>query len=235
MEEILRNEKICCNYKFSENKTLPLNLVIKFICILRRFTIKITKKKYDWRRYKNVSLHKFAFVIFAIWVCSGMDDNWHIEKTYLLEAAIHDSDLLAGELGLSQKLLYRHRSGGLLPRSRVLKVEERLFRSRRVRRRRHDLWFCRRLKLSKACSRDKALPLLPFSPFPVPLGVYGVYAAKSHHHRYYLRHRASHCAFRLSIVSLRFAFRFFLLFLCLAKRKILSLSLSNEYYKTLST
>jgi len=60
-------------------------------------------------------------------------------ETYLLETSIHDSDLLAGKLGLPQKFLYRHRPGSLVPRSRALEFEERFFRSRRVRRRCHDL------------------------------------------------------------------------------------------------
>lgn len=81
-------------------------------------------------------------------------------ETYLLEASIHDSDLLAGELGLSQKFLYRHRPGGLLPCPRALELEECLFRSRRVRRRCHDLWSCRHLNCRKPTT---SCPLFPSS------------------------------------------------------------------------
>lgn len=94
------------------------------------------------------------------------ESRWHAADrsrgTYLLEASIHDSDLLAGEFGLSQKFLYRHRPGGLLPRPRALEVEERLFRSRRFRRRCHDLWSYRRLNSPKSTTR------LPPSPFQFP-------------------------------------------------------------------
>jgi len=83
-------------------------------------------------------------------------------ETYLLETSIHDSDLLARKLGLPQKFLYRHRPGSLLPRSRALEFEERFFRSRRVRRRCHDLRSCRRLN----CRKPTTSCLL--SPFQLP-------------------------------------------------------------------
>lgn len=90
----------------------------------------------------------------------SMVDPIRWRGTYLLEASIHDSDLLAGELGLSQKFLYRHRPGGLLPCPRALELEERLFRSRRVRGRCHDLWSCRRLNCRKPAT---SCPLPPSS------------------------------------------------------------------------
>lgn len=119
--------------------------------------------------------------------------------TYLLEASVHDSDLLARELCLSQKFLYRYRSGGLLPRPRALEVEERLFRSRRVRRRCHDLWSCRRLNCRKPTDK-LSLPASPCS-------FYVQWPARLHHRRHVLPHHTSHRAFPLSIcrrVSLNF-------------------------------
>lgn len=91
-------------------------------------------------------------------------DRWR--ETYLLEASIHDSDLLTGELGLSQKFLYRHRPGGLLPRPRTLEIEKRLFRSRRVRRRCHDLWSCRRLNSRKSTTTRLSPSVLFISDDP---------------------------------------------------------------------
>lgn len=205
-------------------------LVIKFICILRRVL------QWKWQK-KRASMIGGAetFRCINLHFCNLRDpssvfarlENYRYNKkkkegesTYLLETAIHDSDLLAGELGLPQKLLYRHRPGGLLPRPRVLEFEERLFRSRRVRRRRHDLWFCRRLKLLKAAHGDEAV-----SPRFRFLSVYirctgG--ARLSHHRRYHL-HPASHRALPF-IVSL--PLRFFLSFLRLSKRKKNSLFFS---------
>lgn len=113
------------------------------------------------------------------------------KRTYLLEASIHNSNLLAGELGLSQKFFYRYWPGGLLSRPRAFEFEERFFRSRWVRRRCHDFWSSHCLNYRKSTAK---LPPISFQLFFCSF--YNRWPARSHHRRHVSCHRASFLSIR---------------------------------------